>query len=84
MFHQEYKMKLLISIMVDKVTSHNTEVMPLCIRFVDNDKHIREEFVQFSTLVRVTKVIATQICSGINKDSLRTTYLLGKTCQQFN
>ena len=29
------------SVMVDEVTSHNTEVMPLCIRFIDSDKCIR-------------------------------------------
>ena len=38
------------SIMVDEVTSHNTEVMPLCIRFVDSDKHIREELYSFPLL----------------------------------
>ena len=56
------------SIMVDEVTSHNTEVMPSCIRFVDSDKRIREEFIQFSTLVRDTgEAIATQICSDLKK-----------------
>ena len=39
--------------------------MPLCVRFVD-DKCIREEFLQFSTLVRVTGVaIATRICTDL-------------------
>ena len=42
------------SIMVDEVTSHNQELMPLCVRFVDTQKNIREEFIQFSTLTRVT------------------------------
>ena len=54
--------------MVDEATSHNTEVMPLCIRFIDSDKYIREEFIQFSTLVRVTReAVATQICDDIKK-----------------
>ena len=30
------------SIMVDEVTSHNQELMPLCVRFVDVHKNIRE------------------------------------------
>ena len=38
------------SIMVDEVTSHNKEIMPLCVQFVDVHKDIREEFIQFSTL----------------------------------
>lgn len=38
------------SIMVDEVTSHNKEMMPLCVQFVDIHKDIREESVQFSTL----------------------------------
>lgn len=40
--------------MVDEVTSHNQEWMPLCIRFVDKECNIREEFVQFSKLTRIT------------------------------
>ena len=38
------------SIMVDEVTSHNKEIMLLCVRFVDVHKDIWEEFIQFSTL----------------------------------
>ena len=47
--HAEY-----YSIMVDEVTSHNQELMPLCIRFVDGNHNIREEFLQFSSLSRIT------------------------------
>ena len=51
------------SIMVDEVTSHNQELMPLC---VDMQKNIREEFIQFSTLSRVTgEAIAARICSDL-------------------
>ena len=42
------------SIMIDEVTSHNQELMPLCIRFVDSKCNIREEFLQFSCLSRIT------------------------------
>ena len=38
------------SVIVDEVTSHSQEIMPLCVRFVDANKDIREEFIQFSTL----------------------------------
>ena len=39
------------TITVDKVTSHNKELMALCIRFVDKRKN---EFLLFSTFVHVT------------------------------
>ena len=67
------------SVMVDEVTSHNTEVMPLCIRFVDADKCIREEFIQFSTLARVTgKSIAAQICSDLRSLELNIENIRGQ------
>ena len=40
--------------MVDEVTSHNTELMPVCIRFVDKDLTIREELLQVVSLQRIT------------------------------
>ena len=67
------------AVMADEVTSHNTEVMPLCIRFVDGSKHIREEFVEFSTLVRVTgESIATQICTNLKSLDLDTQNIRGQ------
>ena len=42
------------TIMVDEVTFHKDEVMPLCMRFVDHERNIREEFLQFSTITRTT------------------------------
>ncbi|XP_072039158.1 uncharacterized protein [Amphiura filiformis] len=54
------------AIMVDEVTSHNKEMMPLCVRFVDSSKTIREEFLHFSQLTRVTgKAIADRIKSDL-------------------
>ena len=44
------------SIMVDEVTSHNHELMPLCVRFVDRHKHIREELLTFSTLAKAAYI----------------------------
>ena len=62
----EVRQARFFAIMVDEVTSHNKELMPLCIRFVDEQKDIREEFIQFSTLVRVTgEAIAAQICNDL-------------------
>ena len=62
----EIKKAKYFSVMVDEVTSHNQEIMPLCIRFVDESNCIREEFIHFSTLVQVTgQFIATQVQSDL-------------------
>lgn len=65
--------------MVDEVTSHNKELMPLCIRFVDKDKCSREEFIQFSTLARVTGgSIATQMCTDLRNLDLEVKNIRGQ------
>ena len=67
------------SVMVDEVTSHNQELMPLCVRFVHDNKCIREEFLQFSTLVRVTGVaIATRICTDLQNLDLDVKKIRGQ------
>ena len=40
--------------MADEVTSHNDEIMSICIRFVDKNKNTREEFPKFIPLERIT------------------------------
>ena len=61
---EEVKQARFYSIMLDEVTSHDHELMPLCIRFVDANKDVREEFIQFSAVPRVTgEAIASQVCS---------------------
>ena len=67
------------SIMVDEVTSHNQELMPLCVRFVDVHKNIREEFIQLSTLSRVTgEAIASRICSDLTNLGLALNNIRGQ------
>ena len=34
------------SILADEIKSHYVEQLPLCIRFVDDDYNIREEFLE--------------------------------------
>ena len=54
-------------IMVDEITSFNKEVMPLCVRCVDSNRDIREEFLQYSIFTRVTvKAIATCVLDSLN------------------
>lgn len=40
--------------MADEVESHNKEILPLCIRFVIEHMAIREEFLEFVMLERIT------------------------------
>ena len=50
------------AILADEVTSHNTEHLAICARFVDNNKNVREEFLTFVQLERITgEQIATSI-----------------------
>ena len=42
------------SVLADEVTSHNTEHLALCARFVDANGDIREEFLTFQKLDRIT------------------------------
>ena len=43
-------------VLADEVTSHNVEHLPICVRFVDRDFNIREEFVALLKLARVRAV----------------------------
>ena len=65
------------TVMADEAESHNKEIMPLCVRFVDESDNIREEFLEFCSLKRITgEVIAKEIknkCAqfNLNLDNLR-------------
>ncbi len=66
---EEIKFTTSYSILADEVTSNNTELMLLCIRFVDGDSNIREEFIQFIELKRITQEYIRKIIT----DSLEFT-----------
>ena len=42
------------AILADEVTSHNVEHLAICARFVDSKRNIREEFLTFVKLERIT------------------------------
>lgn len=50
------------SVMADEVSSHNIEHLPICVRFVDIENNIREEFISF---VRLNRVRAIDISDAI-------------------
>ena len=43
--------------MADEVTSHNSEVLTLCVRFVDAEKNIREELLSFTKVLTITGAV---------------------------
>lgn len=53
---KEIKVAHFYSICADEVTSHNTEQLAICVRFVDVGGNIREEFLTFVKLARITGV----------------------------
>ena len=68
---QEVKDARIYTIMVDEVTSHNTELMPVCIRFVDTDWTIREELLEMVSLKHITGLhIANKIKDMLGRLSL--------------
>ena len=50
----EIKEAKIHTILCDEVTSSNDEIMSLCVRFVDAKKQIREEFIEFIHVERIT------------------------------
>ena len=55
------------TLLTDEAASHNQEQIALCIRFVNKNQDIREEFIKFEALERIT---APHIASSI-KNSLQ-------------
>ena len=65
--------------MADEVSSHNVEHLALCLRFVDENCVIREEFVSFVKLDRVrAQDIANSIISAIEGLGLSLNELRGQ------
>jgi len=73
----EAKQANYFSVLADELSCHNTEYLPICIRFVDSLGDIREDFLSFIKLDRVRAVdIASAIIQtleelGLSLDSLR-------------
>ncbi len=73
----EIKTAKFFSVLADEVSSHNIEHLAICLRFVDQECNIREEFISFIQMERVRAVdIASAIISsienlGLNLESLR-------------
>ena len=67
------------SILADEVTSSNTEVLALCLRFVDTKSQIREEFLCFTKVERITgEVLAESIMSTLESKGLELKNIRGQ------
>ena len=63
---EEIKAAKLYSIIANEVTSHNKEQLALCARFIDKNNDVREDFIAFIHLPRITgEVIAETIVSTL-------------------
>ena len=62
---KEIKEAHFYSICADEVTSHNTEQLAICVRFVDVGGNIREEFLTFVKLARITGAHIAQEILGV-------------------
>ena len=76
---EEIKRAKYYSIMADEVTTHNSEVLSLCIRFVDSSNEIREEFLTFSKVQRITgESLATEIQQILQSKGLDMAMIRGQ------
>ncbi|XP_037534998.1 zinc finger MYM-type protein 1 [Nematolebias whitei] len=75
----EIKEAKFYSILADEVTSHNIEHMAFCVRFVDRESNIREEFLTFVPLSHTTGVyLAKTILQTIEKIGLDPSNIRGQ------
>lgn len=67
------------SIMVDEVTASNDEVMSLCVRFIDDKNNIREEFLEFIQVKRITgQALADAIFKFYKETGLNISHIRGQ------
>lgn len=76
---QKIKTAKFYSILADEVTSHNTEHLALCTRLVDAKGDIREEFMTFLSLERLTgRYIAEKIIEFLKNGDLNVENIRGQ------
>ena len=67
------------SILADEVTSHNTEHLAVCVRFLDSKQDIREEFLSFMPLQRITgAAISEAILKFLNDNNIPACNMRGQ------
>ena len=67
------------SIMADEVTTHNVEELAMCLRYVDENKEVQEDFVGVIKLLRIMdEAISTQILNQLEALGLYPASIRGK------
>ena len=67
------------SVLADEVTSSNSEVLAVCLRFVDDTCFIREEFLCFTKVQRITgEVLADNIMTTLQSKGLELKHIRGQ------
>ena len=67
----EIKTAKFYSILADEVTSHNVEHLAVCARFVDRNREVREEFLSFIRIQRITgKQIAETLITFLQDNNI--------------
>ena len=62
--------------MADEVQSHHTEQLPICLRFVDKECNIREEFLEFGKCEQTNgESVFREIMRIIEKNNLNIEFL---------
>ena len=75
----EVKIAQFFSMLADEVSFHNIEHLPICLRFIDSECNIREEFIGFTKLQRVRAVdIADAIIISLENLGLSLSNLRGQ------
>lgn len=76
---KEVQSATFFSVLADEVTSHNKEELALCVRFVDGNSDVREEFLSFLQLPRITgEAIANKIIDTLEELELDITKVRGQ------
>ena len=67
------------SLMADEVESHHTEQLPICLRFVDKECNIREEFLEFGKCEQTNgESVFKEIMCIIEKTTLTLSFVVVK------
>ena len=75
---EEMKAAKFYTVLADEVTSHNVEHLAQGARFVDSHMDIREEFLTFLSLQRITgEQIADEIITFLTENGIPVTRYMG-------
>ena len=76
---EEVKEAKFFSLMGDEVESHHTEQLPMCLRFVDKECNLREEFLEFGKCEQINgESVFKEIMRITEKSNLNNEFCHGQ------